>query len=90
MLKNYNELKVWQKSYQLCLQVYQITSRFAKEERYGLASQRAMAARQQLIISDLYILPMDPTVSCKRRSCYPRTWVIKMRFKRLKGCSKLW
>ncbi|UCF95102.1 MAG: four helix bundle protein, partial [Desulfobacterales bacterium] len=39
MLKNYKELKVWQKSYQLCLAVYQITAGFPKEERYGLTSQ---------------------------------------------------
>jgi len=25
MLKNYKELKVWQRSYQLCLEIYKIT-----------------------------------------------------------------
>ena len=39
MLKNYKELKVWQKSYQLCLEVYRITKGFPVEERYGLTSQ---------------------------------------------------
>jgi four helix bundle protein len=39
MLKNYKELKVWQKSYQLCLEIYRITAKFPKEERYGLTSQ---------------------------------------------------
>ena len=39
MLKNYKELKVWQKSYELCLDIYKITSKFPKEERYGLVSQ---------------------------------------------------
>jgi len=39
MLKNYKELKVWQKSYDLCLEVYRITAKFPKEERYGLTSQ---------------------------------------------------
>ena len=39
MLKNYKELKAWQKSYQLCLEIYRITSNFPKEERYGLTSQ---------------------------------------------------
>ncbi len=39
MLKNYKELKVWQKSYQLCLEIYKITKRFPDEERYGLISQ---------------------------------------------------
>jgi len=39
MLKNYKELKVWQKSYGLCLEIYKITAKFPKEERYGLTSQ---------------------------------------------------
>ena len=39
MLKNYKELKVWQKSYELCLEVYRITANFPREERYGLTSQ---------------------------------------------------
>jgi len=39
MLRNYKELKVWQKAYQLCLEVYKITSGFPREERYGLSSQ---------------------------------------------------
>jgi hypothetical protein len=29
-LKNYKELKAWQKSYQLCLEVYRITAGFLK------------------------------------------------------------
>jgi hypothetical protein len=39
MLKNYKGLKVWQKSYELCLEIYRITAKFPKEERYGLTSQ---------------------------------------------------
>jgi len=39
MLKNYKELKVWQKSYDLCLEIYRITAKFPKEELYGLTSQ---------------------------------------------------
>ena len=39
MLKNYKELKVWQKSYQLCLEVYRITAGFPKDEKFGLTSQ---------------------------------------------------
>ena len=44
MLKNYRELKVWQKSYRLCLDLYRITKEFPKEERYGLTSQIRRAA----------------------------------------------
>ncbi len=39
MLKNYKDLKVWQKSYELCLEIYRITAKFPKEELYGLTSQ---------------------------------------------------
>ena len=39
MLKNYKELKVWQKSYRLCLEVYRITAGFPKDEKFGLTSQ---------------------------------------------------
>jgi hypothetical protein len=39
MLKNYKYLKVWQKSYERCLEIYRITVKFPKEERYGLTSQ---------------------------------------------------
>jgi four helix bundle protein len=39
MLKNYEELKVWEKAYKLCLDIYTVTKRFPKEEIYGLTSQ---------------------------------------------------
>jgi four helix bundle protein len=39
MLKNYKDLKVWQKAYELCITIYQITKHFPKEEQYGLTSQ---------------------------------------------------
>jgi four helix bundle protein len=44
MLKNYKELKVWQKAYQLCITLYKITKGSPKEERYGLISQIRRAA----------------------------------------------
>ena len=39
MLRNFKDLKVWQKSYNLCLKAYKITAAFPKEERFGLTSQ---------------------------------------------------
>jgi len=39
MLKSYKELKVWQKAYNLCIEIYKITRTFPKEELYGLTSQ---------------------------------------------------
>jgi four helix bundle protein len=38
-LKDFKELKVWQKSHSLSLAVYKITRDFPKEELYGLTSQ---------------------------------------------------
>ena len=44
MLKSFKDLKVWQKSYSLCLKVYKITKKFPSEERYGLTSQLRRAS----------------------------------------------
>ena len=44
MLRNFKDLKVRQKSYKLCLEIYKVTKRFPKEETYGLTSQIRRAA----------------------------------------------
>ncbi|MDO8966508.1 MAG: four helix bundle protein [Algoriphagus sp.] len=38
-MHRYKELKVWQKAIDLAVEVYQITEKLPKEERYGLISQ---------------------------------------------------
>ena len=38
-VKDFHELKVWQKAHQLTLATYQITATFPREELYGLTSQ---------------------------------------------------
>jgi len=38
-MKDFRDLKVWQKSHQLVIKVYKATSTFPKEEIYGLTSQ---------------------------------------------------
>ena len=38
-MNNYKELKVWQKSINLSIRIYKITSSFPKEELYGITSQ---------------------------------------------------
>ena len=48
MLKNYTELKVWEKAYKLCLDIYTVTKRFPKEEIYGLISQLRRSAVSML------------------------------------------
>jgi len=44
MLKNFKELTVWEKAYQLCLMIYRLTKGYPKEEIYGLTSQMRRAA----------------------------------------------
>lgn len=41
---NWRELKVWQKSHQLALEVYKVTSSFPKEEIYTLVNQLRRSA----------------------------------------------
>ena len=43
MTKTYKELVVWQKSYQLSLLIYKLTSKFPKNEIYSLISQMRRA-----------------------------------------------
>ena len=43
-MKSYKELIVYQKAYELSLQVYQITSKFPPEEKSALISQMRLAA----------------------------------------------
>jgi four helix bundle protein len=38
-IKDFHELKVWQKAHQWTLAIYQTTALFAREELYGLTSQ---------------------------------------------------
>lgn len=39
MLKSYQDLRVWEKGYKLCLEIYRLTKKFPDEEKYGLSSQ---------------------------------------------------
>ena len=38
-MKDFRDLKIWSRSHQLTLQVYELTRSFPKEEIYGLVSQ---------------------------------------------------
>ena len=43
-MRDFKELKVWQKAHQLVLNVYKITRSFPKDEMYGLTSQMRNAS----------------------------------------------
>ena len=38
-MKNFRELKIWEKAHALTLKIYKLTNAFPKEEQYGLISQ---------------------------------------------------
>ncbi|MDP4011340.1 MAG: four helix bundle protein [Candidatus Roizmanbacteria bacterium] len=44
MIRDFRDIKVWQKSHNLTLQIYKITKQFPKEEIYSLTSQMRRAA----------------------------------------------
>jgi four helix bundle protein len=44
MLRTYKDLKVWRKSFKLCLNVYRVTASFPGDERFGLTAQIRRAA----------------------------------------------
>ncbi len=46
VVKSYKDLIVWQKSIDLCTEVYRVTNKYPKEERFGLVDQtrRAMVS----------------------------------------------
>ena len=43
-MKDFRQLKVWEKSHELALAIYHITALFPREETYGLTSQIRRAA----------------------------------------------
>ena len=44
MVQDYKQLKIWQRSFQLAVEVYKLTNKFPKHERYNLISQLRRAA----------------------------------------------
>jgi len=44
-MRDFRELKVWERSHHLTLEVYQLTKRFPKTEQYGLTSQLRRSAQ---------------------------------------------
>ena len=43
-MRDFRELKVWERAHQLTLDVHRVTASFPKSERYGLTSQIRRAA----------------------------------------------
>jgi len=43
-IKDFRQLRVWQKAHSLTLNIYKVTKKFPKEEMYGLTSQMRRAS----------------------------------------------
>ncbi|HEY5885475.1 MAG TPA: four helix bundle protein [Pyrinomonadaceae bacterium] len=43
-MRDFRQIRVWRKAHQLILNIYRITSRFPREEQYGLTSQLRRAS----------------------------------------------
>jgi hypothetical protein len=57
---NYKDLNVWQKSYQLYLDIYKITKGFPKEERYNRCGKDAQGTYK--IIGKQTLEPLNPRI----------------------------
>ena len=44
MVQDYKQLKIWQRSFQLAVEVYKLTNKFPKSEKYNRTSQLKRAA----------------------------------------------
>ena len=43
-MRNFKELKIWQRGFDIAIKAFQLTSGFPKEEKYGIVSQITRAA----------------------------------------------
>jgi len=43
-MKNFKQLKIWQKGFDITIKTFKLTSDFPKEERFGLSSQMTKSA----------------------------------------------
>ena len=58
-MKDFRQLKVWEKAHQMALAVYQVTASFPRDEIYGLTSQMRRAASS---------IPSNMAEGCGRNS----------------------
>jgi hypothetical protein len=85
-MKDFRQLKVWEKAHQLALAVYKVTKSFPKEELYGLTSQIRRASmsiptniaegcgRQPMrSLRVFFKSPWAPPVKPNINSCLPAT-----------------
>jgi hypothetical protein len=63
MIENYKDLKVWQKSYELCLEIYRITAKFQIEKGELGTLRKDIAEIERMLkalIKSLKNKPLNP------------------------------
>ena len=83
-------LAVWQRSIELTLAVYKLTSSFPDSERFGLTNQlrrasvsvvsniaEGMAARPKESMSNSWATHAPPIQKWKRKSSYQKRWALE-------------
>ena len=65
-MQDYRNLKVWQRSHQLTLEVYQMTGRFPADERFGLTRQMLLARDLNFMDSSAYQKLADELAEIRR------------------------
>ena len=77
-MKDFRDLKVWERAHQLTLRVYKVSAHFPREELFGLISQmrRCSASRSERTLRrDVESAEtMSFNVSCKLRRAQPANW----------------
>lgn len=43
-MRNYEDLKVWERAHKLCLNIYKLTNQFPSDEKFGLITQLRRAS----------------------------------------------
>jgi len=59
-VRNYRDLVAWKKAFQLTLAIYEETSYFPVEEKYGITSQLRKAGDPRANFATSYLLLLDP------------------------------
>lgn len=79
-MKDFRDLRVWEKSHGLTLDIYNATGSFPKHEFYGLTSQlRRCAVRrsERILLKDAVNAETTSfSATCRSRQARPANWTI--------------
>lgn len=78
-MKDFRQLKVWEKAHELTMACYQLTKRFPKDELFGLTAQIRRSAASILPISPRAVegqATLNSTASSRCPAVPPANWNI--------------